>query len=294
MREAFPLVEGGGSLTLSMGATADRIPEVKLLRVECFFDAAVAAADFAEAETPKGTSSFDPALQALHDAEEAARQALRRLLESVRVRGQHWLGPDSGSPRGAARGELDDLDAARRLPVTIGLEPDLVITPVQDHQVLDSARIADAICRVQEGSRSPLEDVLRADALYLLQDADPPDYARAVLTAAIACEVKIKRTLRQRAADGAPSELVALLLENPRDWSMALLALFDGPLKIVGGVSLRESDRALYKRLDALIQRRNGLAHKEEDAPEEEEAYEHVKTARDVFQWLDAVEHGGR
>jgi hypothetical protein len=109
------------------------------------------------------------------------------------------------------------------------------------------------------------------------------------VTAAVACEVKIKRTLRQCAANGQ-QELLELLLNNPRDWSLALLRLFNRPLKIVAGVSLREENSPLWKRLDRLINRRNALVHKEADSPNEDEAREHVKTVVDVFRWLDALE----
>ncbi len=55
-------------------------------------------------------------------------------------------------------------------------------------------------------------------------------------------------------------------------------------------MSLREDDNVLWKRLDDLIRRRNELVHKEADAPQEDEAREHVETALKVFRWLRAVE----
>ncbi|MDQ3092401.1 MAG: hypothetical protein M3R46_12250 [Actinomycetota bacterium] len=292
-RDTYPLVEGGAHLTTSASMSmVSPVHEVTTVRAECFFGGAVGVDDFAHAESPRASARFDDALDALRGAEQAAREVLRRLLESVRVRGQHWLGPDSGSPRGIGVGQLDDLDAGRRLPVTIGLEADLVITKVEGYQVLDAARLADALERSQQDATEPMEQVLKADALYMLQDADPPDYPRAVLTAAIACEVKIKRTLRERST-GTARELVDLMLDNPRDWSLALIALVDKPLKAVASVSLREADLPLYKRLDSLIRRRNGLAHKAEDPPDEQEAREHAKTAVEVFRWLDALHEGG-
>jgi hypothetical protein len=51
-------------------------------------------------------------------------------------------------------------------------------------------------------------------------------------------------------------------------------------------VSLRDK-KPLYKHLDDLIQRRNGLVHKEQEPPLREEAYRHVETAVEVFRWLD-------
>jgi hypothetical protein len=209
------------SATISMGS----LPAVTVVRVDCHFDAPFGVRDFAGLEESRDAPVLRAAADALRDAGQAAREGLREVLDWVRVRGQHWLGPEAGSPRGLAYGELVDLDAGRLLPTRVRLEPDLVIRTIQEHQVLDAARLTDVAERVAEGKAPPLEQKLHADALYMLQDAEPPDLARAVVTAAVACEVKIKRTLRQCAANGQ-QELLELLLNNPRDWSLALLQLF--------------------------------------------------------------------
>jgi hypothetical protein len=284
-RDEFPLVARGLRTTATVSMKG--IPWITTLRVECFFDGEVSADDFAEETNDR--SALDAALDALHEAEHAARETVGRLLESVRLRGQHWLGPDAASPRGLGRSEIDDLDGGRRLPVSSSSVPTVVLTRIQEHQVLDAARLDEELRVVRVGTPPSLDDVLRSDSLFMLQDADPPDFTRSVITAAIACEVKVKRTLRSSATYGTQRELVELLLENPRDWSLALLALFDKPLKIICGRSLREDDKELFKRLDSLIRRRNGLVHKEEDAPDEDEAREYAQTAAAVFRWLNSL-----
>jgi hypothetical protein len=125
--DEFPLVARGlhSSTTVSMRG----IPWITTLRVEGFFDGDVSADDFSE-ET-NDTSALDAALDALHAAEHAARETVGRLLESIRLRGQHWLGPDAGSPRGIAQSRIDDLDAGRRLPVSSRSESTLVLRRIQ-------------------------------------------------------------------------------------------------------------------------------------------------------------------
>jgi hypothetical protein len=150
-RDTFPLVERSADLLMSASVSMESIPEVTMVRVECFFEGAFGAGDFADADSPKVAPAFDTAFQALYDADHAAREALRLLLESIRVRGQHWLGPDSGSPRGIAHCELVDLGAGRRLPVEMRLEPDFAIKKIEASQVLDAPRMGDAVKRVQEG-----------------------------------------------------------------------------------------------------------------------------------------------
>jgi hypothetical protein len=227
-RDPFPPLEEfeGRRTDLTIGTSSH--PAVSVLRVECFFEGPFGAGDFAGLEEElKEASVFSAAVDATREAGRVAREGLRGFLDWVRVRGQHWLGPDAGSPRALGHAELVDLDTGQLLPTRIRLEPSLVIRTVKEHQVLNAERVADALEAVNHGTGPPLEDLLRADALYLLQDAEPPDFARAVITAAIACEVKIKRTLRHSATE-EQQELVDLLLNNPHDWSLALLALFDG------------------------------------------------------------------
>lgn len=103
--------------------------------------------------------------------------------------------------------------------------------------------------------------------------------------AAIACEVKIKTFLREH-SNAEQAALVELLLENPRDWSLAAAALFDKPLKIVGGRSLKdEDDKSLWKGVIDLFERRNALAHRGK-IPTQAQALACLSTSRKVFGWL--------
>ena len=152
-----------------------------------------------------------------------------------------------------------DLDAGRRLPWPA--QPEGSFRVVEREVPLNAERLA-ALRDLVESNASPeLGDVLLADARFVADTAEPPDPSRALLIVAVACEVKIKSFLRASAnRDQAP--LLELLLSHPRDWSLAAAALFDKPLKIVAGRSLKDEPGDLWKRIDKLFQRRNALAHR--------------------------------
>ncbi len=104
------------------------------------------------------------------------------------------------------------------------------------------------------------------------------------MIAAVACELRIKTVVRELATP-EQEPLIDLLLENPRDWSLSAIVLFDKPLEVVCGHSLKTDNKDLYKAVDSLIKRRDGLAHRGE-IPSIEKSRESVKVAGEVFTWL--------
>lgn len=71
--------------------------------------------------------------------------------------------------------------------------------------------------------------------------------------------------------------------------------LIDDVLKAVSGTSLRGADNDLYPRVNALLDRRNKIAHKG-DLPDKETAKAGVLAAREVIVWLRSLaakEHRG-
>jgi hypothetical protein len=62
-------------------------------------------------------------------------------------------------------------------------------------------------------------------------------------------------------------------------------------MEIVTGFSLRTSDQATWKLVDALFQRRNKLAHRG-IVPTDDEAIEGVQAASAALRWLAAPEAG--
>jgi hypothetical protein len=125
-------------------------------------------------------------------------------------------------------------------------------------------------------------DLLLADALTHLCKT-PPDRWRAVLLAAIACESKIKSSL----VAAAPADRLSLLnviLDNPRDVTVAAINLFDKVAGAVVGRSLRTENRELFKRIDKLFQTRNRIAHRTEFP--EDDVDDLVSAVRETFAWI--------
>ena len=163
-----------------------------------------------------------------------------------------------------------------------------ILRVVERDTPLNAARVDVLRPSIEEGDAPELANVLMADAGFLAESAEPRDPSRSVLVAAIACEVKIKTFLREHSS-AEQAALVELLLQNPRDWSLAAAALFDKPLKIVGGRSLKdEDDKSLWKGVTDLFERRNALAHRGK-IPAETQALACLSTGRKVFSWLELV-----
>lgn len=262
--EEPPPAEIGGFITSSgpSFAPSDVLARVDALRVDVFVSAAgISAARFRDDEVTDWTGRQGNATDVLWRNRDVAESAVERLLEWIRTEGnQHWLGLAGAAPEAVGHAELVDVAGWTRIPVTVSIEP-VVLKQVSEEQVLSAGRLAVLLSIASKGARPSLADSILVDAAFYASDAEPPDPMRAVLTAAIAVELKVKQTLLE-AAEGPLRELVAVLFESPRDYSLAAVALFDKPLRIVLGVSLRESDKALYKRIETLFKRRNDVAHR--------------------------------
>jgi len=238
-------------------------------------------------EGPRGKDA-DGSIRHLQKSFQIAETAVAELIEWARLHGQPWLGLHGQPVRRVGHHLLgdDSVDIADYcfdedvLPETK--------EPVPEYEIeasLDAA-ITSSLAGHLGGTSapSPIAETLLADALYFV-GLDPPDYQRAVLIAAIACEVKVKDTLRQKSAsDHKP--LIELILGNPHDWSVAAVALFDKGMAAALGRSLKSDDREMYKDINRLFEIRNGIAHRGEK-PEENEARRVVLAARKVFRWLD-------
>lgn len=148
---------------------------------------------------------------------------------------------------------------------------------------------------VAERKEPRLAATLLADARGVLippatqETRDRLDTPHAVLLAAIAAEVRIKETLRESATGGL-RPLLDIVLDSPRDVSVATGQLLDKPLKVITGTSLKEADKPLFNRVnDKLFPLRNRVAHYGH-RPTTEEARNAVATATDLFAWLDELQ----
>jgi hypothetical protein len=264
------------------------LARVDVLRVDVLVPSeGISAAQFRDDEITDWTGRQRAASDVLWRNRDVAEAAVERLVEWIRTEGnQHWLGLAGAPPEPVGHAELVDVAEWTRIPVTVKIEP-LVLRQVSEEQVLNEDRLAPLLAVTSKGARPSLAHSVLVDAAFYASDAEPPDPTRAVLTAGIAVELKVKQTLLE-AAEGQLRELVALLIESPRDYSLAAIALFDKPLRIVLGVSLRNSDKELYRRIDTLFRRRNDVAHRGKPIGEGE-ATELVATAYSAFRALRGV-----
>jgi hypothetical protein len=277
----------GGFVTgdVSVGPS-EGLARVELLRVQVFRSTEVSASGFEDEQRMDWTPVEHSASEVLWEALPIAQSALGQFLDWVRVRGdQHWLGLLGIEPEPVGVAELDDVDAFALLPVTVSTTP-IVFRRVEESQVLSMESLREFAHAAREGPPS-LASSLLADAAYYGWDAEPPDSNRAILIAAIACEVRVKDALRS-GVDGVSAGLVDLLLDNPRDWSLAAAALWHKPLGIVYGRSLSDDDSGLFKEVERLFTRRNRIAH-HGDMFDEAAAKESVRAASKAFAWLRGV-----
>jgi hypothetical protein len=152
---------------------------------------------------------------------------------------------------------------------------------------LTAADWEEIIESVNRGDEAPVAETLLADAEYYARHGIR-DFRRAVLMAAIACEVKVKAILRDLATD-AQRSLVEFALESPREITItAAGGLFDKLMLVTLGRSLRQDNRQLFRDIEALYRVRNRIAHGGL-MPDEAEAGRVVRAARQSFIWLDSL-----
>jgi hypothetical protein len=153
-----------------------------------------------------------------------------------------------------------------------------------------------------EGGDPAVADLLLADARMVLSPfgisqawkRERRYTARAVLLAAIAAEVKIKGTLVEKTPDELQG-LLDVILDNPRDITIATGQLLDKSMKAAVGVSLLEQDKPLFKDVTertstkwGLFPLRNRVAHHGYQ-PKLAEAEKAVDTVQRLFAWLNGV-----
>jgi hypothetical protein len=287
--DPFPLVEGEQIITASMSSVpSESVVAVPVVRVRVTTEAPVDAASF-ERDVDSRNAAHQEANEVADSAIEAGRAAVTRFLAWTRVDAhQIWLGL-IGQEEPELRGEIvvEDIDAQRRLTATPH-RTDIALRVVEPESVLDESEI-ERIAGIARGSAPvPLGDSLLQDAAFYLQEATPPDPPRAVLIAAIACEVKVKDALRRTVSEAEPTALLELLLSNPRDFSVAAAAHFDKVMRATTGRSLRDEDRELFSAVERLFTLRNSLAHRGEE-PSREDAQEAVRAAARAIRWLNQL-----
>jgi hypothetical protein len=219
-------------------------------------------------------------------AREAARRAVNEVVAWLRaVWGQGWLGLSSDLPEDL--GDPVAVDAATGGVIPLKLWPVAWIRTRPTTRALRRDEVAELVTAIQsEESDPPLAETLLADAHFLAYERDPPDPVRAVLMAAIALEVKVKRNLVERARDDQLA-LIDFALSNQREIIISAAGgLFDKFMKASQGRSLREDAKELFRLVDKLFTLRNRIAHAG-TLPTRQEAEEAADAAEAAFWWLD-------
>jgi hypothetical protein len=257
-----------------------------------------------EVDNERLSESDDARIAILRDNLELARRFAESYVALARTRlGQYWLGasaerlrlwglsklrdsqgrtvPLDDGRNGASPLELDVRHEHERTVADVEHLSELSLVTWQRHAFLLKDVIDEAV--------PALPEVFLSDARYAALRVGGSDLRQAVLLAAVACETKVKTVITTLATEEKQS-LVTLLLENPRDWSMSAVSLFDKGLKAICGRSLREEDKNLYKQIDMLFQDRNKIAHRGSAGISSPEALRgYVAAATAAFNWLDEL-----
>ncbi len=80
-------------------------------------------------------------------------------------------------------------------------------------------------------------------------------------------------------------DLVQLLLNNPRDWSMSAHGLFKKALPIIAELGSEAEHKEISTKLQKLFSKRNKIAHEGEHV-EPDEAKQHVAAADEAMQYI--------
>lgn len=213
----------------------------------------------------------------------ASRVAARFLDWTRTARRQSWLSLHGERPN-ILDVEVWDEDAGQRLP--FGVIETTVVHHGDRGFAITREDLAPLVAYVESDDDIAVAEALLADAEHFLTNS-PPDVRRAVLMAAVSCEVRVKETMKALASR-EQMPLVEALLDNPRDWSLAASSLFDKGLAAIGGASLRETNKPVFKRVVTLFEVRNRVAHGGA-RPSEDEARDVVQAARAAVDWLGGL-----
>jgi hypothetical protein len=222
---------------------------------------------------------------------EATASAVTDFTEQVWVlKGQTWNAPSGEYPKQISPASLFNLDDS-----TGGTEVGAkalsmrVIPPSTELSKSDLDEIS-RLCVVD--GRPSLPELLLAEGRHFLWRSERLAPDRAVLMAAIACELTIKTALREL-ADPEDQLWVDLVIKNPTDVSVAAANLWNQAMKAATGHSLSVENGGLYRRLEKLIAKRNGIVHRDEHVTADD-AKDLVGAAVEAFDWLRTIHQRGQ
>jgi hypothetical protein len=264
--------------------SADSLVEIRLVRIVINQSSRLSAKDF-DSQNQEQVRAHDQTLFGMHDL---ALTLASELCEWLKFDlGQHWIEPRGRYPQVVNGMTLIDLDANLSFGITIGKAGSFRV--VDPANVLTTANLRTIEGRLNRGQLHD-DDLLLAEALHLTEGHEPSP-SRATLLAAIAVELRTKRLLRTIARDRA--DMLGLLLENPRDWSMSAHGLFAKaiPTLLIAPLdsAMAGQHKELAKKVQALFTARNAIAHRGA-ATTRAEARSHVQSAVAAFALMQLLE----
>lgn len=192
---------------------------------------------------------------------------------------QSWLGLSTHPPKQYGVASLEYRETGQFI---FGLGEEQSITMRSSRLRLEKADLdrigKDVACEAEP----PVAESLLADAWHLEDATAANDQDRAVLVAAVACEVKSKQAIRRSVGvDG--SALAELILKRRSN----LPELLDEVLEACCAISLRRADPELYQSVKALSHQRNAIVHsgrRDEGGPTMAAP---AATASRIFEWIN-------
>lgn len=155
-------------------------------------------------------------------------------------------------------------------------------------RLLDEAALEQIESSVGKGERPSEPRQLLADAEFHAFHAQDQNPGVALVLAAVACEMAVKKFMLEH-ADARQSGLAELVIANPRDVSLAAASLYDKGLGALGGQSLKDANKDLYKAVTALFEHRNRFAHGRALDLKSEELRADLRAARGALDYLQSL-----
>lgn len=223
---------------------------------------------------------------AWHKGYEACEHAITAWLSHVRVaKIQPWLGIAAENAQQFGESYLIDVEenevpiiafASQRSQTVRHQAAGRMLSLTVDD--LDSIRD-----RVARSERPDVASTLMADARFLSAEAEIKDPQRAILSAASACEIKAKMTMRDRVADEH-----AEALEKRLKHTSNLRDLVERPAKIAFGKKLKDDHLELVPQIIRLNEVRDAIMHRGATV-DEREAWQLVAAAGMLLEWLESA-----
>ncbi len=237
---------------------------------------------------PLEREAFGRAVEAIDWAKDVAERVVTAFVAWVRATTRMTSLPLSSEvPPLAGPVRAIDLDSGLRLGAGPSIRGVAEARDPAGKYRLAVSDVDEIIGRIRRDEEAPIAETLLADAEHYARHP-VRDGRRAVLMAAIACEVKVKTTLRDRASE-AQRPLLDFALDNPREITVtAAGGLFNSLMLATLGRSLSRDDKPLFKDVERLYTVRNAIAHHGR-MPDEADVGRVVRAARRCFTWLDSL-----